>query len=122
MKMNRQPILHLLAFKTNVQLAHWQADTLSNAHKTLGDLYDAVDEALDAFTETAIGKTNDREFPEDTCQIAPGIPYSELLAFGLGTVASLRSTCTPGEDDDLLNMAAEISAAINHAKYFLRIE
>ena len=122
MKTNRPIILQLVAFQTNLLLAHWQADTLTNAHKALGDLYAEVSEKIDELSEVSMGKDNDREFPEETFQIAPDLALPELFYFGLGAVAAFRETCTPGEDDDLLNIAADISAAINHAKYFLRID
>lgn len=122
MKTNRAPLLQLVAFQTNLLLAHWQADTINNTHKALGDLYETVSAKVDELAEVSMGKDNDREFPEETFQLAPNLGLPELFYFGLGAVASFRATCTPGEDDDLLNIVADISAAINHARYFLRID
>ena len=121
MQTNRTPLLRLVAFQTNLLIAHWQADTCTNTHKSLGDLYEIVSEKLDALAEISMGKSNDREFPEEAFEIVSNMPLNELMAFGLGELAQFRATCTPGLDDDLLNLVADISAAINHAKYFLRI-
>ena len=121
MKTANAIILRLVAFQTNLLLAHWQADTLTNTHKVLGDLYETVSGKVDALAEVSMGKDNDREFPEEAFEVAPNMPLNELLMFGMGVLASFRATCTPGEDDDLLNISADISAAVNRTRYFLRI-
>lgn len=121
MKTANAILLRLVAFQTNLLLAHWQADTLGNTHKALGDLYATVSEKLDELAEVSMGKDNNRDFPEESFEIVPNMPVADLLGFGIGTLASFRAICTPGEDDDMLNLAADIASAINHARYFLRI-
>lgn len=119
--MKHQHITALVAFNTNLQLAHWQADTVTNVHRTLGDLYEQTVDLVDKLAEVFMGKRNDRTFLNADIKLVAGADVKELLAVGIQAVADARTGCTAGEDDDLLNILADISSAINRAKYLLKI-
>ena len=114
-------IAELLAFKTNVQLAHWQADSRTNDHATLGKLYEQLDEQVDLYTETVLGKAGTREIEASNIVLTAKADYSELLKAGLDTVAAACAEFKQGEDDDVRNILADITGAINHAKYLLNL-
>lgn len=120
-KLSRKNIVDLMGFAANLRVAHWQADTVTNTHKTLGDLYEAIDGLTDDLAEMAMGKDGSVEFPEANLVLKPGVSLAELLQAGLNVLSNARAECVPGVDDDLLNTLADMSAAINRAKYLLKV-
>ena len=119
--MNSAKFIELLGWNDNLKVAHWQADTVTNAHKALGDLYDAIAGFTDDLAETAMGKVGSRDFAPAMVAITPSVDHASLLSDGLEVLAECRAELTPGVDDDLLNILADMSAAINKAKYLLKL-
>ncbi len=120
--MNRLQSIQLLGLVANVHVAHWQASRKTNEHAALGELYEAILPMVDALTELAIARDGDAEFPAVNIAITNRAAYPELLAGGLALVAEIRATCTAGVDDDLLNILADIAAAIRLAGYKLEVK
>jgi len=117
--MNRRLlILTMLAWLSNVRLAHWQADTLTNTHRVLGDLYDGMDGFLDEFAEVDMGHEGNTDFPADQAiAITANADLGALMAVGLSTVAQLRE----GVDNDLSKILDEMQALINRTKFLLKV-
>ena len=118
--MNLSHIISLQSLAVNVQIAHWQADTLTSAHETLGELYASITGLTDSLAEVAMGKNGSIEFPAETIAITPNAKYGELIASGLTVLSDIRAELKTPEDDDLLNIVADLSAALNKAKYLLK--
>lgn len=112
-------ILFLVSFNASLHVAHWSADTVTNEHKALGDLYDAMDGLTDSFAETAISRIGTRAFPNMSCDIVR--PYPQLIEEALEVVKDLFVQCQKDNAQDLLNITADMQAALNKAKYFLRL-
>ena len=120
--MNHEHITSLIAFNANLQLAHWQADTVTNEHRTLGDLYDRMTELTDDLAEVCLGKDGNRDFPPgEVIQLTVNAKLPILLGAGLSLLKDMRAELTAGDDDDLLNIIAEMSSAINKSRYLLKI-
>lgn len=119
--MTRLQSIQLLGFRDNIHVAHWQAPRKTNEHETLGDLYEAILGKIDELTELAISKDGELEFPEATIGIVNRCPYLDLLKGGLTLLAEIRTTLTAGNDDDSLNVIADISAEIRRAAYKLEV-
>ena len=109
-------IIALVAFNTSVQLAHWQASSKTNEHRALGDLYGRMVELTDDFAELVLGKNGNRDLPT-----VKSIPLAGLVSLGIQTVLTARSEITDARDEDLANILADMSAALNKAKYLLEI-
>lgn len=118
--MNLSHVITLQSLAVNVQLAHWQADTLTSAHETLGGLYASLTSLTDSLAEVAMGKAGAREFPAETIAVTPNAGYADLIASGLSALADIRAELKTPDDDDLLNIVADLSAALNKAKYLLK--
>ena len=119
--MNLENIFWLIKFNANVQVAHWQASTKTNEHLALGKLYEEMAGLTDDFVEVYFGKIGKRELPSQQITITPGMDYSGLIQFGLSVVGDIRAELKVGTDDDLLNIAADMSAIINKTKYLLEL-
>lgn len=115
-------LVRMMGFHATVWLSHWKASTATNEHKALGDLYESWGDQLDGLAELCMGKARDRSMPEnDTLRVGATEDYAELIDEGIRMVASMRSECTPLEDDDVLNVLADMSHALNKAAYLLEI-
>lgn len=114
-------VISLLAFNANLQLAHWQADTVTNAHETLGELYDAVQSLTDELAEVNAGKENSTVFQREAIQLMPNVGHATLLATGLTICADIEAELDPVKDSDLANIVADIKRAINRARYKLKV-
>ena len=119
--MNRLQSIQLLGFRDNVHVAHWQAPRKTNEHATLGDLYDSILGKIDELTELALARDGNLEFPAGTIGIMNRAPYAELLGSALTLLAEIRATFTAGNDDDCLNVIADIAADIRRAGYKLEV-
>ena len=119
--MTRLQSIQLLGFRDNLHVAHWQAPRKTNEHAVLGELYDAILPMIDELTELAIARDGDVEFSAVSIAITNRAPYAELLAGGLSLVAEVRGTFTAGEDDDALNILADIAGEIRRAAFKLEV-
>lgn len=115
--MEKDCLSRLVAYNGSLQIAHWKADTVTNEHKALGDLYDSMVELVDDFAEVYMGKYGVVSFPKDAMiEDITEEPASE----GLEIVKDAQGKFKVGEDDDLLNILADMSSALNKAKYLLK--
>lgn len=119
--MNTSHLTTLQGFAVNVQRAHWQARDYAS-HVALGDLYESLAAPLDRLAENSFVKYGSTAFAigeRIVCEtnVAP-VP---LLDAGLAELAVIRRELSTGADDDALNIVAEMSEAINRAKYLLNL-
>lgn len=106
-------IAQLVAFNGALQIAHWEADTKSNEHKALGELYDAMVGLTDKFAEAFMGKNGVIKCPERVALVELTNPTAQ----GLEIVEGLKGEV---EGDDLLNILADMEGALNKAAYLLK--
>ena len=119
--MKHSHITSLVAFNANLQLAHWQADTVTNAHKTLGKLYEAMQDLTDSLAEVALGKDGNVEFEAEAIQLTPKANHGELLSAGLAILDAICMELADSVDDDLENIVADMRIEINRTKYLLKV-
>jgi hypothetical protein len=110
-----QCIPKLVAYNGSLQIAHWMADTKSNEHKTLGDLYDSMIELTDKFSEVYMGKFGVITFPDD-CNVED--ITKAPIAVGLDIVSEGQKEYK--KEEDLMNILADMESALNKAKYLLK--
>lgn len=110
-------IAKLVAYNGSLQMAHWLADTVTNEHKALGDLYESMVGLVDDFAEVYMGSYGMVTFPKDAviCDITEA-PASE----GIELVEELKTYFKAGADDDLINILADMSSALHKAMYLLK--
>lgn len=106
----------LVAYNLALQIAHWQANTVTNEHKALGELYESMVDLADMFTETYMGKTKVIPFPKVEIIDVSDKPCSK----GIEIVHELQEYFETPEDDDVLNILADMLIALHKAKYLLK--
>ena len=122
--MKHEHITSLMAFNANLQLAHWQADTLTSAHGTLGSLYEQMTGLTDQLAEVCMGKDGNCTFEATSLHLIPGANVKELLMEGIAITEIIRTDMRVHADlpfDDVLNILAEMVSAINRARYLLKV-
>lgn len=111
-------IAALLGYVSALRIKHWNADTKSNEHKAIGELYEALDGLLDDYVETFLGKTGGTvEEGLESCECEDN---SSLISKGRELVAEQRDALSVGDDDDLLNILADMDGSLNKAAYLLK--
>ena len=105
----------LVAYNASLLVKHWQADTVTNAHKALGSLYETMTELTDDLAEVCMGKYG----VIDECS-GSLTSLKDPPAEGLEIVEELQNEFSAGADDDVLNILADMSAALNKTAYLLK--
>lgn len=119
--MNHARILDLVGFNANLQLAHWQADTVTNEHRALGDLYDALAGMVDTLAEVVMGKDGSNDFDDAQLVLKARMDLGGLLEEGQKIITEARAELALPQDEDLANILADMSAAICKARYLLKV-
>jgi DNA-binding ferritin-like protein len=108
-----------------VKLYHWKTTSFAQ-HKATDELYSQLNESIDTFVETMLGKSGSRVNLTGTKSI-PLLDYTELSGFkrevehykhyliGMTNDATLNS----GTNTDLLNIRDEILGHLNQFTYLL---
>jgi len=114
----KDAIGELNAYTASLRIAHWKANTVTNEHKALGDLYDSISDLVDSFAETYMGHYGSEKI------IIPAKPIIDVsgspVRRGCEIVDYIRSELKMGEEDDLLNIVADMQGALNKARYLLK--
>ena len=114
-----------LQMLNTVKLYHWKTTSYAE-HKATDELYSKLNESIDTFVETMLGKTGSRVNLTNTRSI-PLLDYTDLNGFkkaveiakqfliNMGTDAILKSNT----NTDLLNIRDEILGHLNQFTYLL---
>jgi hypothetical protein len=121
---NTEIITALVQIQTQFRMLHWQTNTLSS-HKAFGKVYENLDDLIDTFVETCMGKHGRPNFSggyqisgEDIDEMDLGAFISQTCEF----LISLTEIFDPSQDSDLLNVRDEMLAEINRLKYLLTLK
>jgi len=113
----------LLQMQNQLRVFHWQTKSYS-AHKALGKAYESLDELIDTFVETALGR--------DSVELANGEMNIELFDIKSVSVCDALDTyklflseisqrLNPEKDTDLLNIRDEMLGVLNQTSYLLKL-
>lgn len=112
--------VRLAGLAAGLQVAHWAADTKSNAHKAIGGLYASMSSLADAYAEAYAGKTGELPRAGESSVVALEPDHTRMVEDGLAAVEEVKAELKAGQDDDLLNILADMEAAYNKARYLLK--
>jgi hypothetical protein len=114
-----------LQMLNTVKLYHWKTTSFAQ-HKATDELYSALNESIDTFVETMLGKTGSRVNLTGTKSI-PLLDYTDVSGFkkevehyktfliSMGTDSTLSSN----NNTDLLNIRDELLGHLNQFTYLL---
>lgn len=113
----------LVQFVQQLRIFHWQTDSYAQ-HRAFGTIYDSLDDMIDTFVETYMGKFG-RAKPTVTYQISlKSLTNSSIVdAVIEDFIAYLNSmNDQPDISSDLLNIRDSILGEVNHLKYLLSLK
>ena len=113
-------ILDMAGHNSRLQLAHWRADTQTNEHEALGDLYDALIGLVDKLAEVSMGKDDNRNFSSVDVTLDPDTTPKDLLQEMNSLAARIMTKVKADGSEDLQNIAADIQEQINRTQYKLQ--
>ena len=114
-----------LQMLNTVKLYHWKTTSFAQ-HKATDELYSALNDSIDTFVETMLGKTGSRVNLTGTKSI-PLLDYTDVSGFkkevekyktfliSMGSDSTLRSNV----NTDLLNIRDELLGHLNQFTYLL---
>lgn len=116
-----------IKMQQQIRVLHWE--TLSYAeHKALGKAYEGLDDLIDTFIETYIGKYG-RPSSNITYNITlgsytEGAPIKVLREYADALSTTLPETLelSPDRDTELLNIRDEMLQLLNHTVYLLGLK
>jgi len=113
----------LLQMQNQLRVYHWQTKSYS-AHKALGKAYESLDELIDTFVETAMGREN-VELGNGEMNIELFDIKSVSVCDALDTyklfLSEISKRLDPERDTDLLNIRDEILGVLNQTSYLLKL-
>lgn len=117
-----QVITPLVQFQQQLRIFHWQTESFAK-HKAFGKAYEDLDELIDTFVETFMGKFG-RSKPTVTFQITlkplanDGVVESVLTSFEQYLISMSGELSS---EPDLLNIRDSILGEVNHIRYRLSL-
>ena len=122
--MKEEIILMLVQYQIQIKFMHWQ--TFGDAkHRAYGQLYDFLNEAIDEFVETMMGKYERPIFPPEFPLTFQDFNSMDAEAFCEGFadyLISFTDRMNPKLDSDLLNQRDEMLGELNRIKYLLTLK
>lgn len=113
----------MLQMQKQYQIFHWQTTSFSQ-HKSFGNIYESLDESIDTFIETYMGKYG-RVISASKFNLEMS-NYSDLNFLNatnsyIEFLINLTNMLDTARDTDLLNIRDEILGNLNRLKYLLTL-
>jgi hypothetical protein len=113
----------MLQMQKQYQIFHWQTTSFSQ-HKSFGNIYESLDESIDTFIETYMGKYG-RVISASKFNLEMS-NYSDLNFINatnsyIEFLINLTNMLDSARDTDLLNIRDEILGNLNRLKYLLTL-
>lgn len=115
----------LVQFQNQLRIFHWQTESYAQ-HKAFGKAYEELDELVDTFIETLMGKygkleTEEGKYTLELTNLKDAKVDSTLEAF-LTYLDTFNEELDEKKDSDLLNIRDEIKGEVNRLKYLLTLK
>jgi DNA-binding ferritin-like protein len=122
---NTNLVMNFIGMLNTVKLYHWKTTSYAQ-HKATDELYAKLNETMDTFIETLLGKTQSRiqSFVEKIDLVNPDteIHFKETIFEFRAFLIAMTGQLHPKKDTDLLNIRDEILGAINQFLYLMTFQ
>ncbi len=120
-----QTLTNMLQMQQQYRIFHWQTKSYSE-HKAFDAVYSALDEQVDLFVETFMGKygrvITSPEFELELLNYQNGVVCSSVTDSYIGFLTYVLPSLLQPEDTNLLNIRDEILTILNQLKYLLTLK
>ncbi len=117
-------IVPLVQFQQQLRIFHWQTESYAR-HKALGKTYEALDDLIDSFVETFMGKYGRLKSTEGNYTITlTNLEGNDIVKIIDEFIAYLETyeTELDEKDTDLFNIRDEMKGESNTLKYLLTLK
>ena len=116
-------IRDLLQMQNQLRVFHWQTKSYAQ-HKALGYAYESLDELIDTFVETALGR-QEANFSNGNIDIKLFDSKELDICTAMDTykafLVEITTKLSPETDTDLLNIRDEMLGILNKTCYLLKL-
>ena len=119
-----QVIIELITIQNQFRIFHWQTKSFSK-HNAYGGIYDSLDDLIDKFVETCMGKHGRPDFSGGISSVLSDIKELEPSQFCetiIEFLIDLNNKYDKSKDSDLLNIRDEMMSEVNKLKYLLTLK
>ena len=119
-------LVPFLSFLNQIKVYHWQTFSYAQ-HKALNKAYQNLDDQFDLFVETYYGKygksLENKVYHFEIDSLTDQENVKKIISNKKRELISyLRTEVCSQEDQDLLNIVADIEIELNHLQYFLDLK
>jgi len=115
----------MVGFQQQMRILHWQTKKYAR-HIAYGSIYSTLDDLIDTFTETCMGKYGRIELSGDlgslSLQNMNEMKVSEYINEFIEFLIGLTDEFDASNDTDVLNIRDEIMGECNKLKYLLTLD
>lgn len=123
--MKEDIVIMLMQIQMQFKVLHWQTTAYSR-HNAYGMIYDSLNDNIDGFVESAMGKYGRFELSEGGADIKlfnlKSLEINQFLTTIIDFLLGLNNELSPEKDSDLLNIRDEILGDVNKLKYLLTLK
>ena len=123
--MHHKSVIKMMNFQQQVKILHWQTTSYAR-HNAYGFIYDSLDDLIDTFTETCMGKYGRIELTDDISELKlknmKDISINSYINEFCEFLTDLTNEFDAEKDTDILNIRDEILGAVNKLKYLLTLK
>ena len=123
--MSAEDVNFLFTLREQVKLYHWQTKSYSR-HKATDDLIKALDESIDTYVETYMGKYGRPKMSKSTGTIKiTNLSEADMLPYLTKAIAHLNGPLAKKlkpTDTDLLNLRDEMLGELNKLMYLFTLD
>lgn len=116
-------VLKFVEIQNQFRFLHWQT-TGDARHRAYGDIYSALDDLIDSFVESCMGKHGRPEFDAEftlSFKDISSLSMQDFIDSSVEYLVGLTDTLDTKYDTDLLNIRDEMLASFNKLKYLLTL-
>lgn len=123
--MHHKSVITMMNFQQQMRILHWQTTSYAR-HNAYGMIYDSLDDLIDTFTETCMGKYGRIELNDEISELKlknmKDVSINNYLNQFCNFLIDLTNEFDGKEDTDILNIRDEILGAVNKLKYLLTLK
>lgn len=123
--MHHKSVITMMNFQQQMRILHWQTTSYAR-HNAYGMIYDSLDDLIDTFTETCMGKYGRIELNDEISDLKlknmKDVSINAYLNKFCEFLIDLTNEFDGKEDTDILNIRDEILGAVNKLKYLLTLK
>ena len=123
--MKEELVIKFVGMQQQFRVLHWQTNSFAK-HNAYGSIYDSLDDLIDGFIETYMGKYGRVSFESGEGNIilknTETLDLNSFIKENISWLKSLSEKLNSENDSDLLNIRDEVMGELNKLRYLLSLK